>query len=113
MDGYVPPIVEGLIKKFFNPDVMCEIRYEVCKKEHYRAQNLDAFVERVLSDKPDIIKNNDYVDNLYKKIAEDKQNGIVRQNLTIYQLADLHIDLNYTVGAKKWNCGDVVCCRGE
>jgi len=31
----------------------------------------------------------------------------------MYHLADLHIDLDYTVGAKRQGCGDIMCCRGK
>lgn len=31
----------------------------------------------------------------------------------MYHLADLHIDLDYTVGAKREGCGDIMCCRGK
>ena len=30
----------------------------------------------------------------------------------MYQLADLHIDLQYSIGGKRDNCGDIMCCRG-
>ena len=39
--------------------------------------------------------------------------GFKRETVTFYHIADLHIDPNYTIGGKRENCGNVMCCRGE
>jgi len=33
--------------------------------------------------------------------------------LTVYHIADLHVDLDYTEGAKTKNCGYMVCCKSD
>jgi len=59
----------------------------------YRELYVENFVERVLFDKPAHLRNDDFIDNLYQEIADDKANGIERETVTMYHLADLHIDL--------------------
>jgi hypothetical protein len=60
-------------------------------------------------DKPNKIKNDDYLDNLYKEISQDKD----RETILVYHIADLHVDLTYTEGAMKKDCGEIVCCKGH
>lgn len=84
----------------------------VCPQTHYAVRSFEDDVKRILSDKPDIIKNNDFVDNLYKQIAEDKANGVERETMLLYHFSDLHWDFKYTPGASN-KCGDMVCCRPE
>lgn len=113
VDSYSPPIIKGLRYKVLNSDVICETKLQWCKPKHYRARDLDAEVDRILADKPEHLKNDDFIDNLYQEIADDKAAGIERETISFYHLADLHIDLQYTPGAKNAHCGDVVCCRGK
>ena len=63
---------------------------------------------RVLSDKPDFLKNNDYVDNLYKSI-KGQQN---RKTFKAVHFSDAHVDLMYTPGTNA-NCNMPLCCRPE
>ncbi len=59
--------------------------------------------------KPDLIKNDDFQDELHKQIASSEQQ---RKTLSLIQFTDLHIDLDYIVGANK-NCKNIICCRKE
>lgn len=113
VDSYSPPIIKGLRHKVFNSDVICETKLQWCKPRHFKARDLDAEIALILADKPESLKNDDFIDNLYQEIADDKAAGIERETISFYHLADLHIDLQYTTGAKNAHCGGVVCCRGK
>lgn len=63
----------------------------------------------MLADKPALIQNDDYVDNLYKMIAADP-NKDQRPTLKFVHFTDIHMDPFYRSGASK-HCDDVICCR--
>lgn len=111
-DGYVPSVLNGLRNKLFNAKIMCQVKIPLCYNTDYRELYVEDYVDRVLFDKPSILRNDDFIDNLYQEISDDKAKGIERETVTMYHLADLHIDLKYTPGAKRANCGDIMCCRG-
>lgn len=112
-DGYVPSILNGLRNKLFNPKIMCQIKIPVCYNTDFKEQRVEDYVDRILFDKPAFLKNDDYIDRLYQEIADDKANGVQRETVTVYHLADLHIDLQYQEGAQRSDCGDIMCCRGK
>lgn len=64
-------------------------------------------MKRVLSDKPDKIKNDDFVNQLYAKIAADPNPRPIRRSI---QLSDLHIDFEYQEGSPV-DCNFPICCR--
>ena len=64
------------------------------------------FAQSVLEDKPDHIKDDEFVNRLYDSM---KGSGN-RKTLKMVQFTDLHVDLEYTVGAAV-NCDNVLCCR--
>jgi len=48
---------------------MCQVKIPLCQKTDFKELYLEDYVERVLSDKPHFLKNDDFVDNLYEEIA--------------------------------------------
>ena len=44
----------------------------MCPKPDIKELDIEAYVFKVLSEKPDIIKDNNFVDEIYEKIANDK-----------------------------------------
>lgn len=56
------------------------------------------------------IRNDDYIQNLYKKIEES--NNDERPTLRALHLSDVHLDFEYTVGATS-NCKEYLCCRAD
>jgi len=65
----------------------------------------------MLNSKPDIARSNDFVNNLYKEHrAEFRKAG--REPIKVAMVSDLHIDLEYTVGANS-DCGKPLCCRSD
>ena len=57
---------------------------------------MDDYVAELLSDKAEYLKNDDYVDNLYKKIGKSKK---ARPTISIVQFTDLHLDFDYAIGS--------------
>jgi len=84
MDGYVPSIVNGLRHKLFNSQIMCQVKIPLCQKTDFKELYAEDYVERILSDKPHNLRNDDFIDNLYEEIAEDKRNGVKRETVTMY-----------------------------
>jgi hypothetical protein len=62
----------------------------------------------VLAGKPDLIKNNDYVDKLYEKI--EKEENYQRKTFKIVHITDLHTDFEYFEGTNAM-CNEPLCCR--
>ena len=94
-----------------NSDVACEARFKWCKARHFKEQSYEEYRDRVLADKPEFLKNDDYIDNLYQQIADDKAAGIDRPTIDFYHITDLHIQTDYVVGTKNQDCGNIVCCK--
>lgn len=101
----VPAIAEGIL----SPSRICDEYFGFCSKPVITELHEETFVDRVLKSKPDIIKNNDFVNNLYKNIAADKN---PRKIVRSIQLSDLHIDYAYTEGAAA-ECNFPICCRSN
>ena len=79
----------------------------LCGNPHIIEQDVDTYVKNLLASKPEIIKSNDFVDNLYKKIASDPN---PRETVRAIQLSDIHIDFGYQEGAPN-ECNFPICCR--
>ena len=62
VNAYYPSIVKGLREKVLNSDVACEARFKMCKANHFEEQNFEAYKQRVMADKPDFLKNDDFID---------------------------------------------------
>ena len=102
-----PYLLPAIANGELSPNRVCNEYFHFCSEPDIQELSLPAFVERVLSDKPDIIKNNDFIQNIYKQIAADpNQRKIVRS----IELTDLHIDLAYKVGSPNI-CNFPICCR--
>jgi hypothetical protein len=60
-------IVPVLTNFLLSSDYVCSRILHYCNKEYVELNETD-YVTRVLSDKPEYLKTNDFVDNLYKSI---------------------------------------------
>ena len=57
--------------------------------------------------KPEIIKDDDYINDLYTEMEGSK-----RELIRVVHLSDVHVDFRYTVGTEI-DCGNYLCCRPE
>ena len=73
---------------------------------------LDAYddIERILAEKPEYLKNDDFLDNLYLELAEQSLER--RPTISLIQFTDVHLDLDYVVGSNIL-CNNMLCCRHE
>ena len=111
MDGWykstvvwVPLSVKKLKSKALEPEYLCSMIIDACPSDHYEYLDPKVDIERILSDKPEFIKDNDYIDKLYKQIEDDKKIGKERETILLYHLSDLHFQLDYEEGTSN-NCG--------
>lgn len=75
-----------------SPQRICDEYLHLCGSPHITEEDVDSYVNNLLASKPDFLKNNDYVDGLYKKIAADQN---PRETVRSIQLSDIHIDFKY------------------
>lgn len=64
-------------------------------------------MKRLVDSKPENIKDNHFVDDLYEKIKADPNPRKTRRSI---QISDLHIDFAYKEGAAN-ECNFPICCR--
>ena len=97
-DAYGDMVRDGLRRRTFDADYFCEITFNACENTHFKPMGIKNYTDRVLADKPDIIKNNDFIDRLYRPMEQDLAAGYKRETMTIYHITDLHWDLEYQAG---------------
>lgn len=92
---------------------MCTNVLDLCASynSNYVVLDPEQYIGDILADKPAIIANDDFIDNLYKEIAADPQRE-QRTTMKFVHFTDIHMDLLYRAGASK-ECGDVICCRAS
>ncbi len=103
-------IIPVLTNFLLSADYMCNRVLSVCNDIEFTVLDENDFINRVLSDKPENIANNDYVDNLYKKIGGEASNG--RTTFKAAHFSDVHVDFEYMPGSNA-NCNMPLCCRAE
>ena len=104
MADSVMPSIEGGI---FSPQRICDEHFGFCSSPHITELSAESYVAKRLAAKPENTKDNQFVNNLYKKIAADPNPRPIRRSI---QLSDLHIDFKYKVGAAT-ECNFPICCR--
>jgi len=72
----------------------------------YKVLDPKLFIDRVVKDKPDEIKENNFIDNLYEEITSDPH---PRETIRVLHFSDIHLDFEYTAGANT-NCNQPTCC---
>jgi len=87
----LPVIANGIL----SPNRVCDEFLHLCSSPHINELNADDYASKKISEKPDLIKNNDSIDNLYKKIKADLNHRPIRRSI---QFSDLHLDLEYKEG---------------
>jgi len=105
--GDMEILVKGLKMKAFNPNYFCEITVPICHQETFRKLTREGYADRILANKPEIIKNNDFIDNLYEDIKTSQDNGENRETITVHHFSDFHWDLEYLEGESN-SCSKLV-----
>ena len=97
-EAFLFSFVDGLLGQ----QRVCEEWTHFCDKPAITELDLKTVVSDILKDKPASIQDDSYQNNMY---AEIKKNASERQTLKAVHLSDVHLDPDYTVGAKA-NCAD-------
>lgn len=108
--AYTRMVMVNLKTKTFEPNFFCEVEIPACNHNKYEILERDAYAEKVLADKPDIIKDNNFINNLYDEIQEDLDAGVERETILVYHFSDFHWNMDYTEGTSN-DCGEIVCCK--
>jgi hypothetical protein len=98
-------LVPQLTEFVLTGDYSCSRLFGFCSSPSWVTLNHADYIRRVISEKPDIIKNNDFIDNLYKEIENDKK---TRETIRVLHMSDLHVDMMYSPGSSV-NCGEPLC----
>ena len=100
-------IVPSMVNLLFSSDYICSRALQVCGDKFRELSDLD-YVHRILSDKPETIRANDYIDKLYADIKNQPD----RSTFKAVHFSDAHVDLKYTPGTNA-KCNLPLCCRAE
>ncbi len=66
----------------------------MCSFKDMKEDDEEIFIQKMLADKPQHIKDNEHLNNLYAKAH--KSSG---KTIKIVQMSDLHLDLRYVEGS--------------
>jgi len=107
--AYVSVVMTNFKKKTFEPNYFCSMFLPICKPSKYTFLDPKADAKQILADKPEFIKNNDFINNLYKEIESDK-NRAGRETILAYHISDMHLLLDYKPGTNS-DCTGYTCCN--
>ena len=68
---FVPGLLENLSEIILTPDYICSTMGMCERHPAYEPMNADDYIRAILSDKPDYLKNDDFIDKLYEQIEDD------------------------------------------
>lgn len=109
VNSLAPVIIQNLETLIATPQYICTEFVSACEQKYFNDLDPAQYVKSMLADKPDLIANDSYVDDLYQQISNDP-NKDKRNTLKIVQFTDIHLDLDYVSGTSN-QCDMVICCR--
>jgi hypothetical protein len=65
-------LLHALSQAILDPVYFCTNTLSMCNQSQYTYYHAEEFVNEILETKPDIIKNNDYLNKLYKNISSSR-----------------------------------------
>ena len=72
---FVPGLMENLSEIILTPDYICSTIGSCEKQPKYEPMNADDYIRGILAEKPDYLKDNDFIDKLYKEHEITSQNN--------------------------------------
>jgi hypothetical protein len=94
----IPQITQGLLSASYS----CSRLMGFCASPKYKTLDNADYINEMLKDKPEFLKNNDYVNTKYEEIGNDLN---PRKTVKILHITDLHLDFDYTEGMNA-DCGE-------
>lgn len=110
--SYIAIMANSLKIKTLEPSYFCEVVLPICKNSEnkYKILQIGDYEKQILADKPDFVKDNNFMNNMYKDIQSDLDAGNKRDTILMYQFSDMHWNLEYTEGTSA-DFGEIVCCK--
>jgi hypothetical protein len=99
-------IIPTLTNFILSPDYLCSRVLSMCDPI-FKELDQNDFINRVLADKPEFLKSNNFVNDLYDSISAKP-----RKTFKAAHYSDVHVDHQYTPGTNA-NCNMPLCCRPE
>ena len=93
----------------FTRDRICNERLSLCESPIITEIDLKTVVKNILATKPESLKNDDYIQNMYEEMANLTDE---RPILRAMHLSDVHLDFEYLPGSLA-SCGGYFCCRAD
>ena len=97
--AYTAAIMNNFKIKTFEANYFCSVILPIWKEDKYEYLSTEEDVKRIMHDKPDYIRDNNYINNLYKQIRADQDAGRNRETLMLYHFSDFHFLLDYKAGS--------------
>jgi len=82
-------IIPSLANFLLGPDYFCSRLLQVCDSPKFTVLKEKVDIDRILSDKPDKIKKNDFLNKIYDTIAANPQK---RKTIKAVHMSDPHVD---------------------
>ena len=102
------PFVDVLQNHLLTKQRICDEVLGLCNRPHLTQIQVEDVVDEILENKPELIQDDNFINNLYAEIAADEKE---RETLTAVQITDVHLDFEYEVGTLE-NCNSYGgCCR--
>lgn len=106
-ESILPIITDDLLSE----TTFCTFELNLCDMDKWIRRDVKEEVFKLLTQKPEMVKDNNYVNNLYDEHRHlFKSPG--RETIKIAMMSDLHIDYDYLEGASN-DCGKPLCCRSD
>ena len=102
------PNVFGVLEEYvITKNRICDELLGFCARPYYTELTVEDFTTRVMADKPAIIADDEYINNLYREVRADPNE---RKTIKAVHMSDPHIDFWYKEGTLA-KCDSYECCR--
>ena len=108
---FLDPGIVALADYVITKDRVCNEVMGFCHSPTIRQIPIEEAVEKILADKPDLIKNDDFLQNLYDEVASSDIKE-KRSTIRAVHISDIHLDFEYKAGTIA-NCKEIMCCRED
>jgi len=92
----VGPMFDMISTDLVSKNRICNQFLGYCTNPKYKEIGVEDYTIRVLKDKPAVIADDNFINNLYTQIKADTK---PRKTLKVVHMSDPHIDMEYKVGA--------------
>jgi Calcineurin-like phosphoesterase len=94
VDRMAPIIIHVIANSFLAADYMCAEILGACSTPVYTKEYAADYAAAMIAGKPDLVKDNNYINDLYARIKADPS---PRKTLKFAHVSDLHMDYSYPI----------------